>query len=141
MQIEPPELADARALLERFEGEMSRQEGLMFLSDALSLLSDIRDDAASAQLVLVASNIAFAYAKRVQRAVDALLDREPTVHWETINHLRNVFDEFEVAGFELPQDVVETRSMLLSKKTELMPASEREELLKRLQAEKDKGNI
>ena len=141
MQIEPPELADARALLERFEGEMSRQEGLMFLSDALSLLSDIRDDAASAQLVLVASNIAFAYAKRVQRAVDALLDREPTVHWETINHWRNVFDEFEVAGFELPQDVVETRSMLLSKKTELMPASEREELLKRLQAEKDKGNI
>jgi hypothetical protein len=48
---EPNELIKARALLSQFEAQMDRPEGLTPLSDALSLLASIRDDAASEHLV------------------------------------------------------------------------------------------
>jgi len=141
MPSEPPELSEARALLGRFEAEMHRPEGLVHLSDALLLLADVRAGAVSDQIALVATNLSLAYLKRVQVAVESLLSRESSLHWEIINHWRTVFGEFELSGFGLPQDIAETRSKLLNKKVELMPLSERQELIERLQATGKKRDI
>lgn len=138
MPIEPNELTEARALLARFETEMLRPEGLVYLAEALSLLNDIRADTESEKIGQVASNLALAYAKTVQAQVEPLVSREPPVHWETVEHWQKVFSEFERAGFALPQGVAETRSKLLMKKLDreiaLMSPSERKGLLERLQA-------
>ena len=141
MPTEPPELTEARALLARFEAEMHRPEGLVHLSDALLLLADARAGAVSDQTALVATNLSLAYLRRVQKAVEALLARESSFHWETINHWRDVFGEFELSGVGLSQDVVETRSKLLNKKVELMPLSERQALIEKLEASGKKKDI
>jgi hypothetical protein len=141
MAIEPNELTGARMLLARFETEMERPEGLIHLSEALSLLVEIRADAESENVRQVASNLSLAYAKKVQAQVEPLLSREP-VHWETVQHWLKVFGEFERSRFVLPQDVADTRSNLLMKKMDreitLMSPSERKEFLERLQAMDDK---
>jgi len=142
MPTEPNELTEARALLGRFETEMQRPESLVHLSDALSLLADLRADAGSEQIRLVASNLSLAYLKKAQAAVEELLAREPSFHWDTVDHWQKVFAEFERSGFELPQNISETRSKLLMKKIDrdiaLMSASERKALIEKLQAMADK---
>jgi hypothetical protein len=136
MTIEPIKLTEARALLGRFQTEMHRPEGLAHLSQALSLLADIRADAESEKVRQVASKLSLAYAKQVQAQVELLLSREPSVHWDTVEHWQKVFDEFERSGFALSQDVAETRTSLVMKKMNreiaLMSPSERKELLERL---------
>jgi len=141
MATEPPELTEARALLARFEAEMHRPEGHVHLSDALFLLAELRERGVSDQMTLVATNLSLAYLNRVQKAVETVLARESSLHWEVINHWRNLFGEFELAGFELPQDVIETRSKLLDKKVELMPLSERQALVEKLQSKDDKKKM
>ena len=142
MSNEPNELTEARVLLGRFESEMHRPESLAHLSEALSLLADIRAETTSENVGQVASNLSLAYAKKVQVQVESLLFREPSVHWETVEHWQKVFGEFERSGFTLPQDVAETRSKLLMKKMKrdiaLMSPSERKQLLEQLQAMDDK---
>jgi hypothetical protein len=113
----------------------------MHLSDALLLLADVRAGAVSDQMALVATNLSLAYLKRVQVAVESLVARESSLHWETINHWRDVFGEFELTGVVLPKDVAETRSKLLNKKVELMPLSERQELIEKLEASGKKKDI
>jgi len=141
MATEPPELTEARALLARFEAEMHRPEGHVHLSDALFLLAELRERGVSDQMTLVATNLSLAYLKRVQKAVETVLARESSLHWEVINQWRDLFGEFELAGFELPQDVIETRSKLLDKKVELMPLSERQALVEKLQSKDDKKKM
>lgn len=145
MPTEPNELTEARALLGRFEEEMHRPESLVHLSDALTLLADMQGDAGSEQVRLVASNLSFAYLKKVHAAVEELLAREPSVHWDTVDHWKEVFAEFERSGFDLPQDISETRSKLLRSKIErhiaLMSPSERKALIEKLQATGDKLGI
>src|SRR5437879_1641920 len=116
MPTEPNELTEARVLLERFETNMHQSEGLAYLSEGLSLLTDIRAGAESERVRQVASNLSLAYAKKVQAHVETLLSREPSVHWETVQHWQKVFDQFERLGFALPQDVEETRSKLVMQK-------------------------
>ena len=138
MTTESIKLTEARALLGRFDTEMHRPEGLAHLSEALSLLADIRADAESEKVRQVASNLSLTYAKAVQARVQLLLSREPSVHWETVEHWQKVFGEFERSGFALSQDVAETRSRLMMKKMNrefaLMSSSERKEFLERLSA-------
>lgn len=142
MPAEPEELAEARELLGKFEMDMHSPAGIVHLSEALSLLADVRAGAESERIAQVALNIVLTYAKKVQAEAQLLLSREPSVHWEIVDHWQKVFAEFERAGFALPADAAEARSKLLMKKVErdiaLMSASERQELLERLQAMGDK---
>ena len=139
---EPNELTEARVLLGRFESQMHRPESLAHLSEALSLLANIRAETAFENARQVASNLSRVYAKKVQAQIESLLSREPSVHWETVEHWQKVFGEFDRSGFTLPQDVAETRSKLLMKKMigdiALMSPSERKILLEQLQAMGDK---
>jgi hypothetical protein len=141
MPTEPTELTEARALLGRFELDMHRPESLVHLSDALSLLADMRADAGSEPVKLVASNLSLAYLKKAQAAVEELLAREPSVHWDIVDHWQEVFAEFERSGFALPRDISETRSKLLMKKMNreiaLMSPSERKALIEKLEATGD----
>ena len=99
---EPNELIKARALLSQFEAQMDRPEGLTPLSDALSLLASIRDDATSEHLVQLASNIVLAYAAKLQAVFETLGKRNPSIHNETLNHWIKVYQEFESSGFAMP---------------------------------------
>lgn len=138
MPAEPRELTEARQLLGKFETEMRRPEGLVHLSEALSLLAEVRATAESERIAQVASNIALAYANKVRAEVEPLLAQEPAPHWEIVDHWQKVFTEFERAGFTLPADVAGARSRLLMKKLErditLMSPAERQELLEKLQS-------
>lgn len=117
---------------------MGRAGCFAHLVDGLSLLAAVREGLMSSHEVQVASNVAFAYARKAAAEVESLLSREPLIHWETVNHWKNVFSEFERAGFSLPQDVAQSRSKLFMRDAErvikLLSPSERKELLDRLQA-------
>lgn len=142
MPSEPEELAEARELLGKFEAEMHRPEGIAHLSEALSLLADVRAGAESERIAQIASNVALTYAKKIQGEVELLLSREPSVHWEILKHWHKVFAEFERAGFAAPADAEGVHSKLLmkifKKDIALMSPSERQKLLERLQAMRDK---
>lgn len=86
MQREPKALAEARQLLGKFELEMRSPEGLVHLSEGLSLLADVRANAESETIAQVASNIALTYAKKVKTEVEALLPQEPAPHSEILAH-------------------------------------------------------
>ena len=75
--IESKDLTEARVLLSKFEVEIERSEGLVHLSEALSLLADVAMDATSVELKQTCSNVASAYAKKVQAKVQPLLTPEP----------------------------------------------------------------
>lgn len=138
MPTESKDLVEARGLLGRFEAEMEHADCLPHLVDGLSLLAAVRENSTSSIEQQVASNVALAYARKAGANVESLLSREPRIHWETVNHWRNVFSEFEQAGFELPQEVAQIRSSLSMREAEraikLLSPSERKELLDRLQA-------
>jgi hypothetical protein len=131
MPPEPKELTEARQLLGKFEVEMRSPEGLIHLSEGLSLLADVRATAESGTTAQVALNIALTYAKKVKTEVEALLAQEPAPHWEIVGHWQQVLTEFERSGLPLPDGMGEPFSTLMIKK--LSPA-ERQELLKKLQA-------
>lgn len=144
MPTEKNNLTVARELLARFETEMDRPEGLVHLSEALSLITDIQTDCESEDERQVALRLPLTYAKRVQQRVETLLVHEQPVCWETLCHLQKVFGEFEDSAFALPQDVAETRSKLqanqadkMIREIELMPAAERNRLIERLQTKID----
>ena len=130
MPAETKEMTEARALLAKFEADMHKAEGIVHLSDALALLADVRDAGDSGQSATIASNIALAYARKIQRVLE-LLGRETIVHADTVAHWNKVCEEFEQAGFPLPPEVTAARSTLLLKK---MSPSERQTLLRRRQA-------
>jgi len=130
MPAEDSALTEARELLARFEGEMRKPEGTVHLSEALALLADVRDGGASDRSTQVASNIAQAYAAKVQREIEGLA-REQIVHAETILHWLSVLQEFENAGFQLSPALEAARSTLLLKK---MSPAERQVLLEKRQA-------
>jgi len=138
MPIESKDLTEARVLLSKFEVEIERSEGLIHLAEALSLLADVATDATSVELKQTCSNVASAYAKKVQAKVQPLLTPEPSVDRETGDHWLRVFSEFERSGFALPSAVTECHSELFVRKSahvmRLMSPSERERLLQRLQA-------
>jgi hypothetical protein len=118
MVSEPKELAEARALLARFEADMARADSMGHLADALALLADIRDSEASTSYAQLAENVALSYSRKVHARVEALLSGEPLIHWDTLNHWEAVFAEFERSGFVLPQETVETRSRLWKRKAD-----------------------
>lgn len=138
MPTEPAELAEARAHLEKFEAKMRTPDGLVHLSEGLALLENFRTGGASERFAEVASNLALAYAKKVQSEVESLISREPSIHLEVFDHWRKVFAEFDQSGFTLPQEVINARSKLwgrtIDKHVELMSPSERKDLLERLKA-------
>jgi DNA-directed RNA polymerase specialized sigma24 family protein len=135
---EPAELVRARDLLGRFEAEMGRPEAAAHLSEALSLLAEVRDDAESESVARVATNLAMAYARKIQTEVEELLSREPLIHLQVIAHWQKTFAAFESAGFALPEAVAAARSRLTFEEArkairQLSPA-QRQELLQQLQA-------
>jgi hypothetical protein len=130
MQPDGKEMNEARGLLAKFEAEMHKPEGVVHLSEALSLLADIRDGGESDKVVEIASNIALAYARKIQREIENLA-REPIVHLEIVEHWHKVLQEFDHAGFPLPPEMEAARFTLLLKK---MSPSERQYFLEKLQA-------
>jgi hypothetical protein len=128
---EPKELTEARELLGKFEVEMRRPEGLVRLSEGLSLLADVRATAESERITQVVSNLALAYARKVKAEVELLLAQDLPPHWEIVAHWQQVLTEFERSGFSLPKEIGEPFLELLIRK--LSPA-ERQELLEKLQA-------
>ena len=128
MQAEMKQVAEARALLAKFEVDMHKAEGLVHLSDALALLAEARDD--SGQSSTLPSNIALAYARKIQGVLEQL-GRETIVHADTVAHWDKVCEEFEQAGFPLPPEVTAARSTVLLKK---MSPSERQFLLQKRQS-------
>ena len=118
MASEPKELAEARALLAKFEADMARADALGYLADALAMLADIRESDASTSYGQLAENVALSYSRKVHSRVEALLSGEPLIHWDTLNHWEEVFAEFERSGFSLPQETVETRSRLWKRKAD-----------------------
>lgn len=129
-------LTEARALLTRFEAEMDGGKGLMHLSEALSLLSDIRAEPASELEKRMASNISLSCLEHVRARVESSFSRESPVRIESIEEWLKVFLAFEAFGFALPQDVAETQSMLLTEKVKreiaVMSAEEKKNLVDRL---------
>ena len=137
MASEPRELAEARALLARFEADMARAESVRYLADALSLLADVRETHAATDYGPRASNVALSYAKKVQARVASMLSGEPLIHWDVLGHWEELFAEFERSGFPLPEEMDDTRSRLWRRKADravgAMSSSERSELLNKLQ--------
>ena len=135
---EPTKLASARGLLGKFESEMHRPEATAHLSEALSLLAELRDDTESESVARVATNLAMAYAKEIQAEVEALLAREPAIHLDVIAHWQKTFSAFENAGFALPEAVAAVRSRLAveeaRKAIRQLSPTQRQELIQRLQA-------
>jgi hypothetical protein len=133
MPIEPKDLTEARMLLSKFEVEIERSEGLVHLSEALSLLANVATDATFVELKQTCANVASAYARKVQAKVQLLLTQEPLVDWETEDHLLRVFSEFERSGLALPSAVTECHSELFVRKIEYlmgrMSPAERERYL------------
>lgn len=142
MPIEPTELVEARAHLERFESRMQTPEGLVHLSEGLALLQVIRTDGTSERLDEIAFNLALAYAKKVQCEVESLLSREHSIHLDVFGQWLKVFAEFDQAGFTLPQEVTNARSKLWdrtsNKYLKQLSPSERKDLFERLNALGDK---
>ena len=136
MPAEDRDLEEARAILARFEAEMHKPEGVAHLSEGLALLADVRDGGESSRNAQVASNMAQAYATKVQRQVESLA-REHIVHIDVVLHWLNVIKEFESAGFALPPGMDSARSALVLKK---MSPSERQVLLEKLQASEPGDN-
>ena len=138
MPTESRKLVEARVLLGRFEAKMAHAECLPPLIDGLSILGAICEEVSSSIERQIASNIAVAYARKVATRVEQLLAQEPQIHWDTWNHWRDIFAEFDNAAFELPQDVSEVRSNLFMKGADktlkFMSPSERQELFDRLKA-------
>jgi len=124
------EMAQARALLKKFEDQMHKPEGLVHLAEALSLLADVRDSGESDEATKIASNIVIAYAQKVNGVIEGLA-RERIVHIEIVEHWREVMREFEGSGFTLPPEMATAGHTLLLKK---MSPSERQVLLQKLQA-------
>lgn len=141
MPTEQNKLTEARKLFARFETEMDRPEGLTYLSDALSILADIRADSESENIKQVTSNIALAYAKKVQAQVELLLSHKQPVHWETVEHWQKVFSEYSNSEFVPPQEIAETFSKLKNNKIEqavkLMPPEERKRLIEQILKKED----
>lgn len=135
---ESNEMAEARKLLGLFEGEMELADGLAHLSEALSLLSDIREGSVSDIEKQVALNIALAYMKKTRARVEPQLSRDPPIRFDNIEEWLKIFWEFEAFGFILPQEIAETKSKLLTEKVtreiELMSPDEKRGVLKKLQA-------
>src|SRR5438270_13941704 len=133
MLAEPIDLTQARLLLAKCEMNMHQPEGLALLSEALSLLAEVRANADSKGVRQVALNLSVAYARKAQAHIDLLLTREPTIHWETVGHWQKGFAECERSGLALPTGVAQTRSKLgmgkWNRHLALSSASEREELL------------
>lgn len=131
-------MIEARRLLERFEAEMEQAEGLSHLSEALSLLSDIRAESPSDIEKQVASNISLAYLKIIQAHVESQLSLDSPSRFENVEKWLKIFWEFEAYGFPLPQDIAVTRSKLMTERVKreiaLMSPSEKNELLNLLQA-------
>src|SRR6185295_9440907 len=94
MPAEMKEMAQARALLKKFEDQMHKPEGLVHLAEALSLLADVRDSGESDEATKIASNIVIAYAQKVNGVIEGLA-RERIVHIEIVEHWREVMREFE----------------------------------------------
>lgn len=136
MPPEPKELTEVRELFARFEAKMDHPDGLVYLADALSLIADIQSDSESEGMRQVAANLPLTYAKKIRDRIEPLLSREPSVHWETVEHWQRVFAEFERSKFELPMDIVETLSKLEIKKIKmdvnLMSPQERKKFLNQL---------
>ncbi len=138
MPPEPKELIEARTRLGRFESMMSRPEGRPHLAEALQLLADVRDNPQTSDVAEVALTVALLYAKKVQAEVESLLVREPTIHWETVDHWVNTLSEFERYGFALPQEIEDSKAKLrlrrLMRDIAHLSPSERKELIERLQS-------
>jgi hypothetical protein len=119
MATEPSTVTEARALLSQFESQMDRPEGLAHLSEALSLLADVRDAASSTHLVKLVSNIVFSsYATKLQKVYVSLGERSPSIHNDILGHWIKVHTEFEDSGFEMPPGLdYDFWKMLLDKET------------------------
>jgi hypothetical protein len=129
------EVDEARELLAKFEAQMHKPEGVTHLSEALSLLADARDSSDSSRITEIASNMALAYARKIQREIESL-GRETIVHLEIVEHWHKVLQEFEAAGFALPPEIAAAHSTLLLKR---MSPPERQALLEKLQALKERS--
>jgi hypothetical protein len=145
MSSESKDLFKARELLGKFEAEMGLADRLVHLVGGLSLLSAVREDAASFHEGQIASNIALAYARKAGTEVESLLSREHMIDSETLLFWYNVFFAFDRAGFPLPQDVAQTSSNLFTKLIEwldsvISPAT-REKLIDQLKASKPENDI
>jgi hypothetical protein len=115
MPTEPKKLTDARAFLERFEIKMDLPEGLVYLSEALSLLDDLRADSESENVRKLASGLPLIYAKKVQELIEPLLlTSAPPMSHEMVNHWKSVFEEFKSFDFELPKDIEKTSMNVLT---------------------------
>lgn len=145
MSHEPEELTEARHLLAKFEAQMGRPEGFVYLNDALPLLASACENAEFPGADQIASNIAAAYLRKVQAAVEEMLVCEPLVHTETVDQWQKVFNRFELSAFPFPKEVAETRSKLVLRKLKqnlkLLTREERREFLERLKAELDGSGI
>jgi hypothetical protein len=143
MATEPKELTEARTLLGKFEADMRAPASLAHLSEALAVLEDVHVDSPPA-VAEIASNIAFAYQKKVQVEVESLFAREPLLHGEIVDHWTSVFAEFERTGFALSPAAALVRSKMLMGRVEkdikLMSPAEQQELLERLQRNASSGD-
>lgn len=131
MPSESNELTRARELLGKFEAEMGRAEGIVYLSEGLTLLTEVRESAESDRVTQIAANIALTYAKKARAQVEAMLGQEPPPHWEIVAHWQEVLAEFRRSGFSLPDEIGEPFARLLVNK---LTPEERQELLVKLQA-------
>ena len=142
MPAEPTQLTEARASLAKFEAHMESTDSLNDLANALTLLSQISEPRDKSQ---VAANLAVAYARKAQGAVESLLARESSIHWEIVDHWEAILSEFLRYGFQLPPEIAATRSKLVShkltKEIDLMSPEERQRLLESLEAKHaNRGN-
>ena len=137
MRLEPPEITQARGLLTKFLNEMARPESLIKLARALSLLSHVRTKE-TAEMSQVATQLAAAYAKLAQAAVESLLAQMPAIHGASLNHWDSVLTEFSGYGFIPPPELTKTRAKLFMRRIDnvipLLSPEERQQLIAKLEA-------
>src|SRR4051812_8649424 len=131
---ESRELTSARTLLSEFEFEMTSAGAATKLSEALSLLSDIRDAGEAESQIAV--NIVGVYAAKAVASVEATLAKPGEASAAELRHWQELLAEFGRCGFEWPQVVAAISKLskrLATRYVSQMTQIEKEVLLRKLE--------
>ena len=133
---ESRELTSARKLLSEFEREMSQPSAKTKLTEALSLISDIVEEAGPESQV--GENLAQVYASKTAASVTAILNEPGEISLAVLTQWEELLTEFGRSGIESASLVAAKASLskrLASRYVAQLTQAEKELLLRRLEEE------
>ena len=111
---ESHDLKEARRILDFFERNPTKPEGIAKLAEALSALSDIRETAIEEHERKVATNLFAAYARIAEEHADRFLLDFDSIPDDDIEQWHTVMQEFEQLTIPLPESFSAKRTKLIS---------------------------